>query len=84
MIPDNFLNRHVGPRENDIKEMLKDIGVDSLDKLVDEIVPQYIKLKKPLDLDKGMSEYEYFNHIKRIAGKNKVYKPSIIEATAAK
>ncbi len=77
MIPDNFTLRHIGPRPDDIDEMLKSIGVKTLNELVEKIVPSNIRFNKQLDLDDGMSEYEYLNHVKKIAGKNKIYKSYI-------
>ncbi|MCB0387686.1 MAG: hypothetical protein KDD23_02830, partial [Winogradskyella sp.] len=47
----NFANRHIGPREEDQNQMLKTIGVDTLDQLIYETLPDGIKLKKPLNLD---------------------------------
>jgi glycine dehydrogenase len=77
MIRKNFLTRHVGPRDNDVKNMLETLGVKSLDELVDEIVPSDIRLKEPLNLEEGMSEYEYLHHVKQVASRNKVYKSYI-------
>ena len=77
MIQNNFTKRHLGPRKDDVDLMLKTLGVPSLDKLVDEIVPPQIRLDKPLDLEEGMSEYEYLGHIRQVASKNKVYKTYI-------
>jgi glycine dehydrogenase len=77
MIPDNFTTRHIGPRDTDIDEMLSTIGVNSLEQLVDEIVPAGIRLQESLNLEKGMSEYEYLNHVRNIASKNRVYKSYI-------
>lgn len=77
MYTDKFIDRHVGPRDSEIAEMLKKIGVDTLNELIDKTIPSSIRLKKPLDLPKGMSEYEYINNIKKIASKNKVFKSYI-------
>ncbi len=73
----NFIHRHIGPRAEDMPEMLKTIGADSLDSLIAQTVPAAIRLEKPLNLPDGISEYEYLQHIKSIAGKNKVYKSYI-------
>jgi len=73
----NFTHRHIGPRAEDMPEMLKTIGADSLDSLIDQTVPAAIRLEKPLNLPDGISEYEYLQHIKSIASKNKVYKSYI-------
>jgi len=69
-----FQRRHNGPDENQTKEMLKTIGLSSLDELVDRTVPPGIRMKKELNLPPAMSEAEYLNHIKEISLKNKVFK----------
>jgi glycine dehydrogenase len=73
MAIDKFVSRHIGPRENDIQEMLKVIGVRSLDELIDQTVPANIRLAKPLNLPNGLTEREYFRKILKIAQKNKVF-----------
>ena len=70
---DKFADRHIGPRENEIPQMLRTVGVDSLDGLIKETVPPSIMIDKPLDLPEAMSEYEYLNHIREIGAKNKQF-----------
>ena len=77
MITNNFERRHNGPRPAQVKEMLKAIGTDSLDTLIDETIPSGIRLKKELDLPKGISEYEFMQHITDLARENKIYKSFI-------
>ncbi len=77
MIIDKFVNRHNGPRENDVKAMLKKIGVKSVDELIDQTIPSAIRLKTPLNLPAGMTEYNYQKHLRGIAAKNKVFKTYI-------
>ncbi|SRX73524.1 aminomethyl-transferring glycine dehydrogenase [Aequorivita antarctica] len=77
MNTDSFALRHIGPRENDLPEMLKTIGVSSLDQLIYETVPDDILLKKALDLDIAMSEQEYLEHITELSSKNKLFKTYI-------
>jgi glycine dehydrogenase len=77
MKTDSFALRHIGPRENDLQHMFKTIGVESLDQLIYETVPDNIRLKKDLDLDAPMTEYEYLTHIQELGNKNKVYKSYI-------
>ena len=72
-----FALRHIGPRENDQNLMLKTIGVDSLDQLLFETIPDDIRLKNDLNLDQPMTEYEYTNHIHELSQKNKVFKSYI-------
>ena len=72
-----FALRHIGPDENDQNQMLKTIGVDSLDQLIYETIPDDIRLKNGLNLDEPMTEYEYLNHIHELSKKNKVFKSYI-------
>ena len=77
MRTDAFALRHIGPSENDLQHMFKTIGVDSLEQLIYETVPDNILLKNPLNLDAPLSEYEYLNHIQELGKKNKVFKSYI-------
>ena len=77
MKTDSFELRHLGPRDQEVKEMLKTIGVESLDKLIYNTIPSHINLKKALALPEPMSEYEFSNHIQNLAKKNKLYKSYI-------
>ncbi|MFW5832204.1 MAG: glycine dehydrogenase (aminomethyl-transferring), partial [Prolixibacteraceae bacterium] len=70
---DTFVNRHIGPRSEEIDEMLKIIGVSSLDELIDQTVPSGIRLKEPLKLKEGLSERKYYRRILELAAKNKVF-----------
>jgi glycine dehydrogenase len=72
-----FQSRHIGPDENQTKEMLSTIGVNSLDDLVDRTVPSAIRMDHALNLPPAMSEAEYLNHIKEISLRNKVFKTYI-------
>ena len=77
MKTDAFALRHIGPREHDVTHMLKTIGADSLDQLIDETIPSDIRLKADLDLEPAMTEYEFANHIFNLGNKNKVFKSYI-------
>ncbi|MDR0971719.1 MAG: aminomethyl-transferring glycine dehydrogenase [Bacteroidales bacterium] len=77
MITDNFAARHNGPQKEDIKKMLKTIGVSSIDELIEKTIPSKIRLTSALPLPKGMNEYEFITHIKGLAQKNKIYKSFI-------
>jgi len=77
MIGNHFINRHNGPNKEEVGEMLHSMNLTSLDQLINLTIPEGIRLKEPLDIEKGMSEYEYLNHIKEIAGKNKIFKSYI-------
>ncbi len=73
----SFAARHIGPRDKDVKSMLQKIGASSLDELINQTVPSNIRLKKPLNIPEGMSEYEYLKELKSVAAKNKVFKSYI-------
>src|SRR5665213_3234710 len=72
-----FAQRHIGPDENETKEMLATIGVGSLDELIDKTVPAGIRLHEKLDIPDPMSEAEYLTELKTVANKNKVFKSYI-------
>lgn len=83
-----FALRHIGPREDDQNLMLKTIGVNSLDQLINETVPDDIRLRNGLDLDKPMTEHEYLLHAHELSKLNKVrttyiglgYHPTVMPA----
>ncbi len=77
MAKEQFLERHIGPRAEDVEEMLKVIGVKSVDELIGQTVPESIRLKEPLDLPAPLSEDEFLTRIKAVAGKNKLYRTFI-------
>ncbi|HEX8459822.1 MAG TPA: glycine dehydrogenase (aminomethyl-transferring), partial [Segetibacter sp.] len=72
-----FHERHIGPNEQETAEMLKTIGAASLDELIDNTVPQAIRLDKDLDVAGPVSEYQYLAELRKTASKNKVYKSYI-------
>src|SRR5271169_143643 len=74
---ERFQNRHIAPNEADTAEMLKTVGVSSLDELIDQTIPASIRLKKPLNLPPAKSEFDYLNTLKQTASKNKVFKSYI-------
>ena len=73
----NFSDRHIGPRNNDIKDMLGVIKSPSIDQLIKETVPQKIHLDKRMNLPEGISEIRFIEHMKVIAQKNKNYRSYI-------
>ena len=77
MKTDAFALRHIGPRESDLNHMFKTIGVENLDQLIYETIPNDIRLKNDLNLDMPMTEYEYLSHIQELGQKNKLFKSYI-------
>ncbi|RZJ70064.1 aminomethyl-transferring glycine dehydrogenase [Flavobacterium sp.] len=77
MRTDAFALRHIGPRQEDVTKMLKTIGVESIERLVYETLPDDIRLKAPLDLEPALTEYEFYNHIVALGNQNKIFKSYI-------
>nr|WP_199349520.1 aminomethyl-transferring glycine dehydrogenase [Nostoc flagelliforme] len=73
----NFAPRHIGPNSDDIQLMLKVLGFPSLDALIDQTVPQAIRLKQPLKLPEAESEYAALASLKKVAAKNQVFRSYI-------
>ena len=77
MKQDVFVDRHIGPRQEDISRMLEAVGVSSIDELIAQTIPESIRMKKPLDLPSAMTEVEYAEHIQSIGKKNKLFRSYI-------
>lgn len=73
----SFALRHIGPDETELQEMLRIIGSDSLNSLIEETIPSAIRLKKPLNLPKGVSEYRFLEDLRNVVKQNKVFKSYI-------
>ncbi|HZT76683.1 MAG TPA: aminomethyl-transferring glycine dehydrogenase [Vicinamibacterales bacterium] len=72
-----FASRHIGPDDTERDEMLEAVGASSLDALIDEAIPSRIRLKQPLDLPGGESEYQFLRSLRRVAAKNDVFRSYI-------
>jgi glycine dehydrogenase len=72
-----FQRRHIGPDERETQQMLKTIGVQSLDELVDKTVPPGIRMQEELNLPAPMNEAQYLQHIKEVSLHNQVAKSYI-------
>ncbi len=77
MRTDLFSLRHIGIREEDLPHMLKTIGVESLDQLIHETLPDDIRLKEALPLEEAMSENECLTHLQELSEKNQIFKTYI-------
>jgi glycine dehydrogenase len=76
-LTDRFVERHNGPRGEDIEQMLAVLGLSSLDELVNRAVPESIRLQSPLNLPPARSEYAALADLKEIASKNQVFRSFI-------
>ena len=72
-----FSDRHIGPRANDIIEMLKEVNASSLNQLIDETIPKKIHLRREMNLPEAFSESRFVEHMQAVAKKNKNYRSYI-------
>ncbi|WP_179458229.1 aminomethyl-transferring glycine dehydrogenase [Stenotrophomonas sp. JAI102] len=72
-----FVERHIGPNDAEIAQMLDVVGHASLDALTDAIVPAGIKSPAPLDLPESLTEVQALAKIRAIADKNQVFRTFI-------
>src|SRR6266478_5972186 len=68
----SFARRHIGPNEEEVRAMLRDVGFDSLCALIDATVPKDIRLEGQLNLPGAKSEGEALAELRVIAQKNKI------------
>ena len=72
-----FSDRHIGPRSNDVKEMLSQVNASSIEQLINETIPEQIHLEREMSLPDALSESRFIEHMKGIAQKNKNYRSYI-------
>lgn len=72
METEKFQHRHIGINEADEKIMLEKVGVKSLDELIEQTIPQDIRISG-MNLPKALSEHEYAEEITHLASKNRIY-----------
>ncbi len=70
---DKFSERHVGPSDSELNEMLEVIGVNSTGDLIDKTIPADIRLQSELELEEAQSEFEFLQHLKKLSGLNSVF-----------
>ena len=74
---DEFAPRHIGPRDADRKAMLEAVRAASLDALIDEAIPERIRLTEPLRLPPSESESAYLARLEGVARRNQVFRSFI-------
>src|SRR5207237_876959 len=74
---DTFVRRHVGPDAAQEAEMLASLGYERLEQLIGDTIPQSIRLKKWIGTAGGRGESEFLDELKRLAGKNQVFRSYI-------
>src|SRR5262245_27147339 len=68
----SFARRHIGPNEDEVRTMLRELGFENLDSLVEAAVPKNIRLDRELNLPEPKSEMEALAELRTISGKNKI------------
>ncbi len=71
---DTFRKRHIGPDDAELDSMLEAVGADSLNQLLQETIPEHIRLQEPVHLQEAVTEYKLLADIKHIARKNRLFK----------
>src|SRR5947209_13941135 len=74
---DSFARRHIGPSEEEVRAMLREVVFKDLDSLIDAAVPKNIRLDRPLNLPEAKSESEALAELRAISKKNKIAKSFI-------
>jgi len=77
MYKENFSRRHIGPSTSELNDMLKIIGVKSIEDLLSQTIPEKIRLKSDLDIPDAISEMEFLKEIKKFSTLNKNFKTYI-------
>lgn len=73
-----FSERHIGPNSSDQESMLNSIGVTSIEELIEQTIPNSIRLNEKMDLPDAMSESELLDHMKSLGRKNKNYRSYMV------
>ena len=68
-----FVNRHISFNETNKNEMLKKVGVSSIDELISQTIPHSIRLQKDLSISEPLSEFEMLSHSKELASENQLF-----------
>ena len=77
MFKEKFTQRHIGPNAIELDIILKTIGVESVEELLNQTIPDNIRLKKDLNIPEGISEMEFLKEIKNLSSLNKNFKTYI-------
>jgi glycine dehydrogenase len=75
--PDQFIHRHIGPSPAETAEMLAAIGHESLDSMIESLVPASIRLGRDLELPEALSEFDALRQLRTVAEKNQVFRSCI-------
>ncbi|MFN0193554.1 MAG: aminomethyl-transferring glycine dehydrogenase [Aestuariivirga sp.] len=69
----NFIRRHIGPDDAEVRTMLRAVGANSLEDFIGKVVPEAIRAKRPLELKKAMPERTAISYLRAMAERNEVF-----------
>ena len=69
----NFINRHIGPNQQQTREMLAELGLTELEEIIEQAIPANILNNEPLKLTETMSERAVITHLRKMRSRNKVF-----------
>ena len=69
----NFIRRHIGPSESETSNMLREVGATSLEDFINKVVPEKIRIAKPLDLPKAKAERTALSYLRKMSDRNEVF-----------
>jgi glycine dehydrogenase len=74
---DPFVRRHIGPRPENVGEMLKVLGLGGMDELIEKTVPASIRLPRPFQIGDSYSEYAMIRQLRELASQNETFRTFI-------
>ncbi len=72
-----FIRRHIGNSSDEEQAMLAELGMDSVEQLLDQVVPETIRRRKPLEVKSSLSERQVLLRLYEISARNQLYKSFI-------
>ena len=69
----NFIRRHIGPSDAETADMLREVGAKSLEDFIGKVVPEKIRMAKPLALPKAKAERTALSYLRKMADRNEVF-----------
>tara|TARA_B100000003_G_scaffold205010_1_gene217925 strand:- start:3215 stop:6061 length:2847 start_codon:yes stop_codon:yes gene_type:complete len=72
-----FHKRHIGPNKKEIDKMLSTLELNSINELIDQTLPEAIRLENKLEIDEGISENDFLNEMLKHADNNKCFETYI-------
>uniref|UniRef100_A0A8C4ZYG1 glycine dehydrogenase (aminomethyl-transferring) n=1 Tax=Gadus morhua TaxID=8049 RepID=A0A8C4ZYG1_GADMO len=79
MLPrhDDFAERHIGPGEREKREMLDALGLESISQLIENTIPEAIRMSRSMKMDDPLCENEVLDFLQKIASQNQIWRSYI-------